>query len=122
MIDDATLAEWENDLERMSPVYAPRMRDAIAEIRRLRGEASELRQAIGLATTAKPSMIIRPNDPIGMMQEVVADLAAYQAVAPSSSRRGRRKVQAAMPKLHKILLLAAVGVFLVAMILSGLRT
>ena len=36
MIDDATLAGWENDLERMSPVYAPRMRAAIAEIQRLR--------------------------------------------------------------------------------------
>ena len=42
MIDDATLAGWENDLERMSSVYAPRMRDAIAEIRRLREDLNLL--------------------------------------------------------------------------------
>ena len=42
MIDNATLAEWENDLERMSAVYAPRMRDAIAEIRRLWEELESL--------------------------------------------------------------------------------
>lgn len=37
-----------------------------------RAEAEELRQAIGLATTAVPDMVMDIDDPIGMMQRVVA--------------------------------------------------
>ena len=42
-------------------------------------EVEQLRQAVGLATTAKPSMVMRPDDPIGMMQEIVAQTAALLA-------------------------------------------
>ena len=33
-------------------------------------EMSQMTQAVGLATTFKPGMVMRPDDPVGMMQGV----------------------------------------------------
>ena len=46
----------------------------LAEVGQLRAETERLLQAIGLATTAVPNMEIDVNDPIGMMQRVVAEV------------------------------------------------
>lgn len=44
-------------------------------------EIERLREAIGLMTTAKPSMVMRADDPIGMAQEVVAEVERLREVA-----------------------------------------
>ena len=44
-------------------------------------ELSKFRQAIGLMTTIKGSMVMRPDDPIGMAQEVVEYVARLEKVA-----------------------------------------
>lgn len=42
------------------------------DIETLKERAKTLREAIGLATTAVPDMVMQPDDPIGMMHKVVA--------------------------------------------------
>lgn len=43
-------------------------------IEQLQAEVSTLKQAIGLMTTAKPDLVMDPNDPIGMARAVVAEV------------------------------------------------
>jgi hypothetical protein len=42
---------------------------------------AELTQAIGLATTAVPTMVMDPADPVGMMQKVVARMSQLETFA-----------------------------------------
>jgi len=49
-----------------------RIAELEAELAVLRAESEKLWMAIGLASTIKGDMLIRVDDPIGMMQEVVA--------------------------------------------------
>lgn len=60
----------------------------------LEAENARLLQAIGLATTAVPSMVMRPNDPIGMMQEVCAENARLREAL-------KRSVETAEKLAHK---------------------
>lgn len=50
--------------------------DACSLINRLHGKIAELAEAVGLATTAVPTMEIDVGDPVGMMQQVVKICAA----------------------------------------------
>lgn len=50
-------------------------------------ELSKFRQAIGLMTTIKGSMVMRPDDPIGMAQEVAAYVAALEKVEEYAEHR-----------------------------------
>lgn len=50
-----------------------RQRDALREEAiDAKRKLAEMTQAVGLVTTIKGSMVMRPDDPIGMMQEVAA--------------------------------------------------
>ena len=69
-MDDATLAEWEKDRHPSLTITQERLREAIAEIRRLREEL----KAIALAVNA-----VMPNL-LTTLEDVKADLAAYRAV------------------------------------------
>lgn len=50
-----------------------------AELAALREQLATMTQAVGLASTIKGEMPMRPDDPIGMMQEIVAAVAALRA-------------------------------------------
>jgi len=50
-----------------------------AKLDAARGEAERLRMAIGLMTTAKPTMAMRADDPIGMAREVAAETERLRA-------------------------------------------
>ncbi|HRR41756.1 MAG TPA: hypothetical protein P5244_11040, partial [Syntrophales bacterium] len=60
-----------------------------AEIDRLKAENEKYHQAIGLATTALPSMQIDPNDPVGMMHKVVAQITALRAELERMDKKNR---------------------------------
>lgn len=50
-------------------------RDGVkAQMAALEADAAKLREAIGLLTTLKPTMVVRPDDLVGMVQEIVRDL------------------------------------------------
>ena len=48
------------------------LHEAAAEIERLRGEATQLRQAVGVLTTLHPTMEIDVNNPVQMALEIVS--------------------------------------------------
>jgi hypothetical protein len=48
------------------------------ELAALRTQLEQAQQAIGLATTAVPTMEMDTNDPVGMMQRVVAEVTALK--------------------------------------------
>lgn len=60
---------------------------ARADLAQSRAELSEMTQAVGLATTCVPDMVIDADDPIGMMQLVCANFAL--AVKERDSARAR---------------------------------
>ena len=51
-------------------------------------QVGQLAEAVGLATVLKPTMVMRADDPLGMMQEVVAhcDLAPFVALAAAADK------------------------------------
>ena len=51
----------------------------LAEVDRLRAEIERLLQAVGLATTAVPDMQVDIENPVGMMQRVVAEFEKQRA-------------------------------------------
>ena len=51
------------------------------ELNALQAENARLREAIGLATTAAPTMEMDAADPVGMMQRVVAEVTRLRAQA-----------------------------------------
>jgi hypothetical protein len=55
--------------------------ECIAALAATDAKLSEFTQAIGLMTTIKGSMVMRPDDPIGMAQEVAAYVALLEKVA-----------------------------------------
>jgi hypothetical protein len=51
------------------------MKNAVIEIAKLRTEVEQLRIALGLLTTIKPTMEIDVTDPVGMAQQIAAHVA-----------------------------------------------
>lgn len=49
------------------------------DYRALETEVTNLRMAVGLATTCAPKLVMNPDDPIGMMQEVYNEFRALEA-------------------------------------------
>lgn len=74
--------EW-NDSGDGDDQEAPNIMACIAlsaeENKLLRAEIERLLQAIGLATTAVPDMVVDVTDPLGMMQRVVAEVDRQRA-------------------------------------------
>ena len=60
------------------------------EIRQLKAELAQLRMAVGLATTIKPDMEVRSDDPVGMMQEVEAHTCRLKAELEQAKQREAR--------------------------------
>jgi ribosomal protein L16/L10AE len=77
------------EMERMLTQYnIPNM-----EPSRLRATTRALeaaREAVGLATTAVPSMVMRADDPVGMMREVVKETEALREALEAAREALRR--------------------------------
>lgn len=65
----------------------------------LQSELSRLREAVGLATTLKPSMEMRVNDPVGMMKEIEAHVRETLALAELPDWNGGTALSHALNKL-----------------------
>lgn len=65
--------------EAMKEGFAERASELESQITTLAAEAEQLRMAIGCATTIKGDMVMRADDPLGMMQEVCQYVATLTA-------------------------------------------
>ena len=68
--------EWRQHAEDIETSFVPagQLLDVINDCDELEAEAVKLRQAIGLMTTALPSMEMDVNDPVSMARQVVAEV------------------------------------------------
>lgn len=74
----AEAAEAELEVWRKNCKECTTIRNALSEVyeadkRAAEAELAKFRQAVGLATTAVPDMVMNADDPIGMMHRVVAE-------------------------------------------------
>jgi hypothetical protein len=87
---DAKIERLEAELSRLQLIHdkwgmlSSKWEACAAKLRETEEENMRLREAIGLATTAVPDMQMDPNDPISMMRQVVARIAALERAAQNA--------------------------------------
>lgn len=68
------MREWFFEMTGIDGTLAEQKAALRAEVERLTVTLSTMTQAVGLATTCVPAMVMDPDDPIGMMQRVCAEV------------------------------------------------
>lgn len=81
---------WRNSPSMICPQSHADRATLLAEVDRHRAENERLLQAVGLATTAVPHMQVDIENPVGMMQRVVAEVERLRAMLPPTAHSGVR--------------------------------